>query len=146
MISDPLWATTCNSLSIRRQLQQNHALEEGQEIPEFQKNLLGEKRVNRHKLQKIKHKLLDAVTQGNGIKIVLQYITSHKVWREGSELRDGSESSVPAETVNYIKNESLKIDLKSRQGIFLVNPVGAGSAAEGPDSWLSLYFWEPQVV
>lgn len=45
----------------------------------FQKNLLGEKRVNRHKLQKIKHKLLDAVTQGNGIKIVLQYITSHKV-------------------------------------------------------------------
>lgn len=112
----------------------------------FQKNLLGEKRVNRHKLQKIKHKLLDAVTQGNGIKIVLQYITSHKVWREDSELRDGSESSVPAETVNYIKNESLKIDLKSRQGIFLVNPVGAGSAAEGPDSWLSLYFWEPQVV
>lgn len=112
----------------------------------FQNNLLGEKRVNRHKLQKIKHKLLDAVTQGNGIKIVLQYITSHKVWREGSELRDGSESSVPAENVNYIKNESLKIDLKSRQGIFLVNPVGAGSAEEGPDSWLSLYFWEPQVV
>lgn len=63
------------------------------------------------------------------------------VWREGSEPRDGSES--PA---NYIKNESFRIDLKSREGIFLMNPVGAGSAEEGPDSWLPLYFWEPQVA
>lgn len=133
MISDPLWATTWNSLSIRRQLQQNHALEEGQEI-------LLEESPGREESKQVS-KLLDAVTQGNGIKIVLQYITSHKVWREGSELRDGSESSVPAETVNYIKNESLKIDLKSRQGIFLMNPVGAGSAEEGPDSCA-----RPQVV